>query len=78
MMRRWLAAKLLKLAEHLDPAYGFRWLSGHTWTYEAGQGIVFREDGRGVRLWFVEADKGRAWADADTEWDPIVDSNPHG
>jgi hypothetical protein len=34
-------------------------------TFERGEGIRFREDGRGCRLWYFDADYDQAYAQAD-------------
>lgn len=72
-IKEWAAAKLLKLAERLDPFYAFRCMSPFSFTYELNEGIRWREDGRGCRLWYTEADKARAWSEADTGW---IDAGP--
>lgn len=67
-LRSHLAGRFLKLAERLDPGYGFRWMSPYTFTYEIGEGIRWRDDGRGCPLWYVERHKNLAYWQADTEW----------
>lgn len=53
----------------MDPAGAPR-LMGWTFTFEKGIGIKFRDDHRGCSLWRLgDSDFGRAWTDADTDWD---------
>ena len=36
-----------------------------SFTYEEGEGIRFRQDGRGCRLWYLgDADYDRAWTES--------------
>ena len=66
-MRVWLARRLRLLADRLDGAGAPRHM-GHSFTFEDGRGLVFRDDGRGCPLWYLGADDyARAHSEADTE-----------
>lgn len=61
-----IARRLRFLADRIDPAGAPRAIS-HWFTFEHNEGIRFREDGKGCRLWYLgEADYERAHAEADT------------
>lgn len=63
-MRR-IARWLRRLADRLDYA-GAPKAIGWSFTIERGRGIVFREDERGCRLWYLGDDQYlRAHAEAD-------------
>lgn len=60
---RWLR----RVADRLDHA-GSPKAIGWSFTFEHRRGIVFRDDGRGCRLWYLgDAEHERAHAEADTE-----------
>jgi hypothetical protein len=57
---------LRRIADRLDPAGAPRGMSGFSFTFERGEGIRFREDGRGCPLWYLgDDDYERAHAEAD-------------
>jgi hypothetical protein len=59
-----LAEWMRKWADRMDPDGAPRYI-GFSYTFERYRGIVFREDGRGCRLWYLgEKDHDRAWADS--------------
>ena len=60
----WLAMRLHALAGRLDPQLDFRCATSLTLTLEPGRGWVLREDGRGIPVWYRNAEYGRAWDEA--------------
>ncbi len=61
-----LARRLRYLADRIDPAHAPRALHW-SFTFERGEGIRFREDSRGCRLWYIStADYDRAHTEADS------------
>lgn len=65
-MRAKLALWLRTLADRIDHAgapKGMYW----TFTFEDGEGIRFREDGKGCPLWYLgDGDHERAFTEADS------------
>lgn len=65
-IRRRLARRLRFLADRIDYSGAPKAMSW-TFTFEDGEGIRFRDDGRGCRLWYLgDADYERAHTEADT------------
>ena len=65
-MRRWLAHRMRKWADRIDRP-GAPKSMGYTFTFERGEGVRFRQDGRGCRLWYLgDLDYDRAHDDADS------------
>lgn len=63
LVARWLR----RWADQLDYA-GAPKAIGWSFTFEHRRGIVFREDGRGCRLWYLgDAEHERAHTEADTD-----------
>lgn len=61
-----LAWRLRCFADRIDPAYAPRCIEPYTFTFERGEGLHFRGDGRGCRLWYLSAvDYDRAHVEAD-------------
>lgn len=66
-MRKRIANRLRRWADRFDYA-GAPKAIGWSFTFEAGRGIVFREDGRGCRLWYLGDDSyERAHGETDTD-----------
>ncbi|MER7331696.1 MULTISPECIES: hypothetical protein [unclassified Micromonospora] len=66
-LRQRLARRLRFLADNIDHA-GAPKAMGWSFTFEDREGIRFREDGRGCRLWYYgDADYEKAHTEADTE-----------
>lgn len=64
-MRHWLGIWLRRLADRIDDNGAPRAI-GWWFTIEDGEGIRFRQDGRGCRLWYLgNGDYKRAHAEAD-------------
>lgn len=64
-MNRWLAYWLRRFADRIDHA-GAPKATHWTFTFELGEGIRFREDGKGCRLWYLGDDSyEKAHAEAD-------------
>lgn len=63
-MTKWLAERLRRIADRIDYA-GSPKAMGWSFTFEQGEGIRFREDGRGCRLWYLgDRDYERAHTEA--------------
>lgn len=58
---------LRMLGDGISPDTGPRGTSPYSFTFEAGEGIRFREDHRGCPLWYMAEDGDRAHDEADTE-----------
>ena len=76
-----LAALLRKYADRIDDAgapHALHW----TFTFENREGIRFREDGRGCRLWYLgDADYDKAHDEADNppvrvDWKALAAGKP--
>lgn len=68
-MRPRLAAWLRRTADRIDHQGAPR-LIGHSFTFEIGEGIRFRDDGKGCPLAYLsERDYGRAHDEADVTWE---------
>lgn len=64
-MRHWFATRLRFLADRIDRR-GAPKAMGWRFTFELGEGIRFRDDGRGCRLWYLgDDDYDRAFSEAD-------------
>ena len=64
--RRFIAERLRNLADRVHERSAPRWL-GHSFTFEISEGIRFRDDGRGCRLWYLGRDDyDRAFTESDT------------
>lgn len=64
-MSHWLAHKLRTWADRMDPV-GAPKAIGYSFTFERGEGIRFRDDGRGCRLWYLgDSEYNRAHTEAD-------------
>ncbi|SRR6266704_5384924 len=78
-VRRWLGERLRRLADRLDYGGAPRAI-GWSFTFERGEGIRFRDDGKGCRLWYLsEADYDKAHTEADKlpvriPWGDLADS----
>ncbi len=59
------ARHLRYFADRIDPANAPRALHW-SFTFERGEGVRFREDSRGCRLWYKTADYDRAHTEADS------------
>jgi len=77
-----LAWRLRCIADRIDPLYAPRSMS-YTFTFEDGEGIRFRDDQRGCRLWYLgEPDYVHAHSDADSatayasRWIPMSGEQP--
>ena len=65
-MRRAIARWMRRWVDRLDDAGAPKYM-GRTFTFETGEGIRFREDGRGCRLFYVgAADYEKAHTEADS------------
>ena len=65
-MRRWTGKKLRRLADWIDPVGAPR-LTHWTFTFERGEGVRFREDGRGCRVAYLgEEEYERAHTESDS------------
>lgn len=61
-----LPGLLRRIADRLDPASEPRGMS-YSFTFELGEGIRFRDDGRGCPLWYLgEDDYERAHTESDS------------
>lgn len=70
-LRQRLARRLRFFADRIDYA-GAPKAMHTTFTFEHGEGIRFREDGKGCRLWYLGDDEYRKAHDqADNEHDQI-------
>jgi len=73
---------LRRIADRLDPASTPRRMSSHSFTFEEGEGIRFRSDGKGCPLWYLgEDDYSRAHVEADRpapriDWKTLTVSYP--
>lgn len=66
-LRQRLARRLRFLADRMDHA-GAPKATHWSFTFEDQEGIRFREDGRGCRLWYLgDAEYEKAHTEADTE-----------
>lgn len=64
--RAWIGKRLRFLADRIDYRGAPRLMS-YSFTYETGDGIRFREDGRGCRLAYLgEAEREKAYTEADS------------
>jgi hypothetical protein len=65
-VRRWIGTRLRRLADRIDWRGAPRAI-GWWFTFERGEGIRFREDGRGCRLWYLGemGDYDKAHTEAD-------------
>ncbi len=62
-MTKWLAEWLRRVADRIDYAGAPKAMSW-SFTFEEGEGIRFRQDGRGCRLWYRgNSDYDRAWSE---------------
>lgn len=69
-LRAALGRRLRNAADRIDPTHAPRG-SGMSFTFEVGKGAVLRWDRHGRPLWYLgEDDYGRAYSEADTEWQP--------
>lgn len=60
-LRTRLARRLRFLADRVDPTTGPRLMTAVSgFTFEEGLGVVFRDDGRGCPLWYMQQDYDRA------------------
>lgn len=54
-------------ADRIDPLNAPRRLSGDTFTFEKGRGLVYRQDGRGCPIWYLgEDDYRKAFTESDS------------
>lgn len=61
-----LSSLLRRIADRIDYAGAPRALGAYSFTFERGEGIRFRDDGRGCPLWYLgEDDYRRAHDEAD-------------
>lgn len=58
---------LRMLGDRISPDTGPRGASPYRFTFEEGEGIRFREDGRGCPIWYMAEDWHLAHDEADTE-----------
>lgn len=57
---------LRRIADRVDPEGAPRKMSSYSFTFERGEGIRIREDGRGCPLWYLGSDDyERAHSEAD-------------
>lgn len=76
-----LPGLLRRIADRLDPT-GRPQAVGHSFTFEKGEGVRFRDDGRGCPLWYLgNDDYDRAHAEADkptpkVNWEAMTVSYP--
>jgi hypothetical protein len=80
-VRRRLAQWLRSWADRIDHTSAPRLMSGHSFTYERGKGLVFRTDRRGAPLWYMTHEHHLAHDEADTEhpailWKNLADGRP--
>jgi hypothetical protein len=77
------AGLLRRCADRISPGTAPRAISW-SFTFEDREGIRFREDGKGCRLWYLgEGDYERAHTDADTahvrvDWQTLGVTRPGG
>lgn len=80
-VRERIARRLRYTADRLDRNHAPKAMS-FFFTFEEGEGIKFRDDGRGCRLWYLsEEDYDRAFSEADSEpprvhWDTMTVTHP--
>jgi hypothetical protein len=75
---RGTAAWLRQVADRIDHA-GAPKLTGWSFTFEQGQGLVFRQDGRGCPVAYLgDADYERAHAEAGSGLRPCCGTAPDG
>jgi hypothetical protein len=66
--RKKVGRRLRFWADRIDDEGAPRRLTSYTFTFEDGEGIRFREDGRGCRLWYLgNADYEKAHEESDSE-----------
>lgn len=66
-LRQAVAQWLRFRADEIDPDGAPRLMSTCTFTFEVNEGIRFREDGRGCRLWYMgRSDYDKAFTESDT------------
>jgi hypothetical protein len=59
-------------ADRVDPDGAPRLLTAAAaFTFEAREGVRFRDDGRGCTLWYTRRDYERAFTEADTSWEDV-------
>jgi hypothetical protein len=64
-LRARIARRLRHTADRIDPTTGPRRMTAVSgFTYEPGLGIVFRDDGRGCPVWYMNQDYHRAHDEA--------------
>lgn len=61
-----LAHWMRKWADRIDPDSAPRIMAGYSFTFERGEGIRFREDGKGCRLAYLGRDWERAHDESDS------------
>ncbi|MGW5519031.1 hypothetical protein [Nocardia africana] len=67
-LRSAIGYRLRTWADRIDYKGAPRRLTSYTFTFEDGEGIRFREDGRGCRLWYLgDADYDKAHDESDSE-----------
>lgn len=60
-VERWIANRLRTVADRIDQTSGPRRMTSVSgFTFEDGIGTVFRNDGRGCPVWYLEQDYHRA------------------
>lgn len=65
-LTRWLGRRLRTAADVLDYAHAPKFTQ-RTFTFEPGEGLRFRTDGRGCRLWYLGEDEyQKAFTEADS------------
>jgi hypothetical protein len=80
-VKRRLAALLRKYADRIDDA-GAPHAIGWTFTFELYEGVRFREDGKGCRLWYLgDENYEKAHAEADNppprvDWKALARGEP--
>lgn len=68
---------LRRIADRIDPDGAPHYISSHTFTFERGEGIRFRTDGKGCPLWYLgEDDYKRAHTEADSATAEQLNSPP--
>lgn len=67
--RRWIAKHMRFTADRIDDYGAPRLMTALTFTFEEGEGIRTRTDGKGCKLWYIGRDDyEEAFTEADTDW----------
>ena len=76
-IRHRIGRRLRFLADRIDYPGAMKYMSGYSFTFEHGEGIRWRSDGKGCPLTYPsDADYERAHAESDSYGQQWADRNP--